>query len=119
LRIFCQRAKDRFCARKNRAVGFNQLDGGVKLLVWNFRELCGDARVLRRQIIHGNAGHLLPAADPERAEVAVAVENQQRFRRWCGDADVAFHVGTLIQLHDSVEPVSRWSARSTDATPLG
>jgi hypothetical protein len=40
---------------------------------------------------------LLPAMNPKRAEIAVAVENQQRFWRRRGDPDVAFHVGTLNQ----------------------
>ena len=93
--FFASAAKNGFRAGINRAVGFNELNGGVKLLVRDFRELRGDAWILRRQIIHGIAGHLLPAADPQRAEIAVAVENQQRFGRRCGDTDVAFHGPTL------------------------
>ena len=48
----------------NPAIGFNEHDGGVKLVAGNFGKLRGDARVLGGQAIHAVAGHLLPAADP-------------------------------------------------------
>ena len=95
--IFRQCAKNRFRAGINRAVRFNQLDCSLKSITWNFRELCCDTGILRWQIIHGITGHLLPAADPQRAEIAVAVENHQRFWRRRGDPDVAFHGSTLNQ----------------------
>jgi len=109
-------AENRFGAGINQTVAFDELDGGIKLLAWDFRELRCDARVLRGQIIHAVAGRLLPAADPPDAKIALAVENQQRPGRRCGDTDVAFHASTLIQLRCSVEPVARFSVHSADAT---
>jgi hypothetical protein len=38
---------------------------------------------------------LLPAADPQRAEIAVTVKNQQRPGRRRGDADAPLHDTTL------------------------
>ena len=94
-RIVGQRAENRVRAGMNQAVGFNELDGGVELFGRNFRELLRDARVLRRKIIHGVTGHLLPAPDPERAEIAITVKNHERFWRRRGNADAAGHDGTL------------------------
>jgi hypothetical protein len=96
-------------SRIDRDVGFDKLDGGIKFLAWDFRELRGNAQVLRGQIIHPVAGRLLPTADPTGAKIAVTVENQQRLGRRRGDTDVAFHASTLNQLRCSVEPVARFN----------
>ena len=96
--FYGQRAKDGFRAGINRAVRFDELDGGIKVFAGDFGKSGGDLRILRGQIIHGVAGHLLPAADPKRAEIAVAVENHQRFRRRRGDAGAPIHAPLLPQM---------------------
>ena len=96
-RVLREGAKDGFGAGMNRAVGFNELDGGGKPFRRDFRELTDDIGVLRRLVIHGVAGDLLPTTDPKAAKVAIAVEDQQWFRRRRGDVEVAFHIRTLNQ----------------------
>jgi len=88
----------------NQAIGFDEHDGRVKLVAGNFGKLRGDARVLGGQVIHAVAGHLLPAADPQRAEIAVAVKNQQRPGRRRGDADATLHDSTLNQRRHEMQP---------------
>src|SRR5439155_13840586 len=90
-RVVSERAKDCFRPAVNRAVRLDEMDCRFELLPRKFRELLSDTGSLKRKILNGIAGGLLPAADPERAEVAVAVENHQRLRRRRGHMQVAFH----------------------------
>src|SRR6266550_1722900 len=89
--IVSQRAADRFRPAVNGAVRLNELHRSFESLARKFRELFSDARVLKRDIFDGVACGLLPAFDPKRAEVAVAVENHQWLRRRRGHMQVAFH----------------------------
>src|SRR2546428_213508 len=62
------------------AVGCHELDGLLESLTGQFGKLSGDARILEGQVVHLVAGDLREAADPPAAEVAIPVENHQRFR---------------------------------------
>ena len=101
--IVGQSAEDRFCARMNGAVGFNESNGGIELSLWNFWKARGNLRVLRGQIIHRVTRNLPPAANPERAEIAVAVENHQRLRWRRGDVKAALHGQTLNHCRDKTQ----------------
>jgi len=60
----------------------------AELLGRDFGELRGYAHVLRGQVIHLLASHLLPPANPIPTEAAVAVVDQQGFAGWRGDSHV-------------------------------
>ena len=102
-----QRAENGLRTGINQAVGFDELDGSVKLPAGNFGKLRCNVRVLGGQVVHAVAGHLLPAADPQRAEIAVAVKNQQRLGRRRGDADATLHDSTLNQRRHGMQPARR------------
>src|SRR5579862_2020857 len=70
----------------NRTVRFNQLNRGIKLFAWNFRETLRNLRILGSKIVNKLTSYALPAAYPERAKPAMAVINHQRLWRWGGDA---------------------------------
>lgn len=112
------RAENGLRAGINQAVGLDKHDGRVILPAGNFGKLRGDARVLGGQVIHAVAGHLLPAADQQRAEIAVAVKNQQRPGRRCGDADAPFHDSTLNQRRHGMQQERRELASRLKTTIL-
>jgi hypothetical protein len=82
-----QRAEHRLGAEADRAVRFDQMDGAVEFLAAQFGKPRRQRRVLRRKIIHAVRCRPLPAADPERAEAAIAVINEQRLLRRRSYAD--------------------------------
>src|SRR5678815_3387705 len=84
-RILCTHAEGCLCSAVNAAIGFDQLNGGIELLARYFRKTKRNDGVLNRQVIHAVATDLLPALDPERAEAAIAVVNEQRFGGRRGD----------------------------------
>jgi hypothetical protein len=76
-----QRTEDRFRTRKDRARRVDELHRFIEPLTWDFRETGGDLRILGGKIIDLAAGEALPTSDPEFAEVAIPVVDQERFRR--------------------------------------
>src|SRR5437868_781994 len=76
-----ERPKHRLGTAVNLTFGLDELDGLRKTFRRYFWKLRGDARVLRRQVIDAVLCGLLPAGDPKLAEVAIAVIDEQRFRR--------------------------------------
>src|SRR5713101_3011434 len=75
-----KRPKYRVRSAIDLSVPCHELDGLLESLAGQFGKLFGDARILERQVVHLVAGDLREAADPAAAEVAIPVENHQRFR---------------------------------------
>ena len=82
--IVSQGAEGGFSAAIDGAVSLDELDGRFELLARQFRKAGRDGGILKREIINAVAGGVLPAPNPERAEIAIAVKNHQRpGRRRC------------------------------------
>src|ERR1051326_3104676 len=93
-RIMSQRAERSLRATVNRAVGFDKMNSGFELLARDFWEAGRDGAVLKRQIIQTIARVVLPASDPDGAEITVAIKDHDRFCWRAGDLIVGFHFGT-------------------------
>ena len=83
-----------FSTGVNCSVRLDKVDSGFKLPAVDFREARRNGRILERQIVQAVAGDVLPASNPDAAEVAVAViDHEWLCRRNC-DLIVGFHFGT-------------------------
>ena len=70
------------------AIRVDELHRLRALLTSQFGKTRRDSRVLEGDIFDTITGALLPPRDPATAEIAVAVEDQDGFGRWCCDAHV-------------------------------
>jgi hypothetical protein len=68
---------------------------GFKAFSRQFREADGYSRVLKRQVIDVIPGGMSPAIDPNSAEVAVSIEDQERFFRGLPDTQVQTHAAFI------------------------
>jgi hypothetical protein len=89
-----ERTKDGFRAAIDPAIRLNQLDGSFKLAAREFRKLRRHAAILKGEIINVIAGGVLPTANPQRAEVAVAVKDHQWLRGGRCHLKNGFHTET-------------------------
>lgn len=64
---------------------------GFKAFSRQFREAGRYCRVLKRQVIDVIPGGMSPAIDPNSAEVAVSIEDEERFFRGLPDTQVQTH----------------------------
>ena len=85
--IVRERAEDGLGAAINAAIYLDQLNGGLELAARHFGKTSRHAGVLKRQIIEVIAGGVLPAVNPQLAEIAVAIIDHQRLRRGRGHLD--------------------------------
>ena len=72
----CQRAKHRFGAVRDAAVGLDEMDGLREILARDCSEAIGG--VLIGDVFDAIAGRVPPARDPTAAEATVAVEHHDR-----------------------------------------
>lgn len=87
----CQRTKHGLGAAEHASVRLNQLHRGFESREGQFGETPWHVWILERAIVNASTGYPPPAADPKAAEVAVSVEDKQRFIRLLYDVDRFCH----------------------------
>src|SRR5437899_7492129 len=92
-----------FRAAVDCAVRIDQVDGGFKLLTGDFRKSDRDRGVLERQVIDTNAGDVLPAPNPDAAEMTVAIKDHERLCRRRCDLIGSFHLWTNSLAKDGLQ----------------
>ena len=76
--IFCANTQCRACATVDCSIRLNEMNGGYKIRLRDFRESRRHVRVLKREKIHQSGAVATPALHPATAKSALAVIDQQR-----------------------------------------
>src|SRR5437016_6767964 len=99
-------------------IRFQQVNSAFKSLRRQLVKADGEGRILKWKIINRVARGMLPAANPEPAEIAVAVKNHQRLSWRRSHAEIGFHRRLIPRGRKSSKSQSRgrqrriiWSSR--------
>src|SRR4051794_30126114 len=111
-RVLRQGLKGGFSPAHHFSIRQNQVNSLLEARFGNLRETAGYTRILESRVFDTVTGGLLPAFDPQLAEVAVAVENHDGLGRRSSDLDVGLHVLT------TVNPVSEQGERQSASKRL-